>query len=382
MKRFAVLIALFYSAVSFGATTVPVQLLNSAGSSVGQAIVSTGVSSAPAWGGVGVNGIAALAANTVLANATGSSASPTAFSMPSCSATGNALNWTSGTGFTCQTSLATLASPALTGTPTAPTATAGTNTTQIATTAFVANSFAPLASPTFTGTATVANLAATGTITGVNGRLLNIQTFTSSGSYTPTSGANRALVCGVGGGGAGGGAPATGAAQASIGGGGSAGAFGCIYVASGLASQTVAIGAAGTGVSGANGGSGGQTSFGALMTLPGGPGGGTAGPTAGPAVAFSTAQSSAPGGTGSYVYSSKGAYANLGVIATATSFASGTGANSSYGAGGPNQAGSTSAGAGASGYGAGGGGAGALASQSAQTGGAGTAGIVVVYEYQ
>lgn len=47
---------------------------------------------------------------------------------------------------------APLASPALTGTPTAPTATAGTNTTQLATTAFVAASFAPLASPTLTGT--------------------------------------------------------------------------------------------------------------------------------------------------------------------------------------------------------------------------------------
>lgn len=50
---------------------------------------------------------------------------------------------------------APLASPALTGAPTAPTATAGTNTTQLATTAFVtaaANLKANLASPTFTGT--------------------------------------------------------------------------------------------------------------------------------------------------------------------------------------------------------------------------------------
>lgn len=53
---------------------------------------------------------------------------------------------------------ALLASPALTGTPTAPTAAGGTNTTQIATTAFVTaavstgtSGFAPLASPTFTG---------------------------------------------------------------------------------------------------------------------------------------------------------------------------------------------------------------------------------------
>jgi len=49
-------------------------------------------------------------------------------------------------------SFAPLASPTFTGTPTAPTATAGTSTGQLATTQFVATSFAPLASPTFTGT--------------------------------------------------------------------------------------------------------------------------------------------------------------------------------------------------------------------------------------
>jgi hypothetical protein len=53
--------------------------------------------------GLPASGIAAQAANTVLANATGSSASPTAFAMPSCSAAGNALRWTSGTGFICST---------------------------------------------------------------------------------------------------------------------------------------------------------------------------------------------------------------------------------------------------------------------------------------
>lgn len=50
---------------------------------------------------------------------------------------------------------ADLASPALTGTPTAPTAAPGANTTQLATTAFVAALGAlkaPLASPAFTGT--------------------------------------------------------------------------------------------------------------------------------------------------------------------------------------------------------------------------------------
>jgi hypothetical protein len=46
---------------------------------------------------------------------------------------------------------APLASPALSGTPTAPTAPPGTNTTQLATTAYVATTFAPLVSPTLTG---------------------------------------------------------------------------------------------------------------------------------------------------------------------------------------------------------------------------------------
>jgi hypothetical protein len=64
------------------------------------------------------------------------------------------------------TSRAPLASPTFTGTPLAPTAVADTNTTQIATTAYVvgqgylksataSSTYAPLASPTFTGTVTI-----------------------------------------------------------------------------------------------------------------------------------------------------------------------------------------------------------------------------------
>lgn len=62
---------------------------------------------------------------------------------------------------------APLASPALTGTPTAPTASSGTSTTQIATTAFVGQELtakAPLASPALTGTPT-APTASSGTST-------------------------------------------------------------------------------------------------------------------------------------------------------------------------------------------------------------------------
>lgn len=55
---------------------------------------------------------------------------------------------------------APLASPTFTGTPAAPTPAGGTNTTQIATTAFVVASFAPLASPALTGNPTLPTQAA------------------------------------------------------------------------------------------------------------------------------------------------------------------------------------------------------------------------------
>ncbi len=88
------------------------------------------------------------------------------------------------------TGAAPLASPALTGVPTAPTAAAGTNTTQLATTAFAGAAvavettraetaealLAPLASPTFTGTATAPTF--TGALTG------NATTATTAGNVT------------------------------------------------------------------------------------------------------------------------------------------------------------------------------------------------------
>jgi hypothetical protein len=56
---------------------------------------------------------------------------------------------------------ATIASPALTGTPTAPTPAANDNSTLIATTAFVAAGFLPIANPTATGTLTVPTIVGT-----------------------------------------------------------------------------------------------------------------------------------------------------------------------------------------------------------------------------
>ncbi len=128
MKKIIGAFIALYSAFAFSATLSPIQLLNPAGSTSGQAIVSTGASSAPAWGGIGLNGIAAIAANTVLANATGTSASPTAFSMPSCSSAASVLQYTSGTGFTCSSAFLTsptITTPNIVGTATNNNAAAG-----------------------------------------------------------------------------------------------------------------------------------------------------------------------------------------------------------------------------------------------------------------
>jgi len=64
MKKLFVVALLALSSVAFGATLTPVQLLNPAGSSSGQTILSTGATSAPAWGNVSVsalNGVLAVA---------------------------------------------------------------------------------------------------------------------------------------------------------------------------------------------------------------------------------------------------------------------------------------------------------------------------------
>lgn len=104
------------------ATEVPVQLLNPTGSTSGQAIVSTGASSAPAWGTVTAGTLAPQSANTVVANATASTASPTPVAIPSCSTTASALNYTTSSGFSCNATVnaatlngATFASPGTIG---------------------------------------------------------------------------------------------------------------------------------------------------------------------------------------------------------------------------------------------------------------------------
>lgn len=128
MKRLYSLLLLLLAFSASATTLNPIQLLNPVGSTSGQAILSTGTSTVPVWGNIAATSLSAQAANTVVGNFTGSSASPTAFVMPSCTGATNALGYTSGTGIVCNGSInaatlggATFASPGAIGSTTAST---------------------------------------------------------------------------------------------------------------------------------------------------------------------------------------------------------------------------------------------------------------------
>lgn len=103
---------------------------------------------------------------------------------------------------------------------------------------------------------------------------INVQQFTTSGTYTPTAGMAFCIVQIVGGGGGGGGATGPGAGNISIASGGGAATY-CqsLFNAATIGvSQAITIGAGGAGgAAGTNNGNpGGTTTFGALMTATGG----------------------------------------------------------------------------------------------------------------
>ncbi|MHA6837694.1 hypothetical protein [Ralstonia pseudosolanacearum] len=214
------------------------------------------------------------------------------------------------------------------------------------------------------------------------GRLLNVQIFTASGTYTPTAGTKSVLVEGCGAGGAGGGVPIASGTVAAAGGGGSAGSFGKKRILSGFAGVAVTVGAAGVGAANAAGTAGGTSSFGSLVTFPGG-GGGAVG------TATSTASVNAIGGTQSNAptsadIASPGWTGKPGINLGGASAFSGSGGDSPYGvAGGYAGANATYVqnGTAALGFGAGGGGAVGSNSGTTAAGGNGSAGLIIVWEY-
>lgn len=210
------------------------------------------------------------------------------------------------------------------------------------------------------------------------GRLINIQTFTSSGTYTPAAGAKNALVRCLGGGGAGGGTSGTGASQAASGGGGASGGYAESWITNpGI--ETVTIGAGGTGAVGASGNGGGTSSFGSLVVVMGGQGG-ALGPASSVFPGFG-AGGGVPGSVsvGGNIISSIGAEGGYATLLSSSSVAGAAGANSPFGGGGLHTANNTGNAAG--GKGAGGSSASAYASQGALAGGNGSAGLVIIEEY-
>lgn len=212
------------------------------------------------------------------------------------------------------------------------------------------------------------------------GRLINVQTFTASGTYTPTAGTKSVVVEVVGGGGAGGGTTASSASQASVAGGGGGGAYSKSRLASGFSGAAVTVGQGGTGVTGGNGGNGGASSFGALLSASGGIGSPLA-------ITYSTfpqfAGYGAGGsvGVGGNIVNAGGSYGTSGFMGNLTGVVSGSGGGTTLGGGANAVVSATANGNAGATPGAGGSGGSTLASGAAKSGGNGAAGIVIVYEY-
>lgn len=213
-----------------------------------------------------------------------------------------------------------------------------------------------------------------------SGRLINVQTFKNPGTstYTPTPGTRYVIVEVQGAGGSGGGAGTTGAGVIILGSGGASGAYAKAKITSGFSGVTVTVGAKGVNVAGDFGVSGGASSFGALVSCPGGPGGSKAGPVAAP---WNTGQSGTALPSGGNILSVGGNPGGVSVAISANQGFGAIGGASLFGSSGaPVSAGSN----GASAITAGSGGGGTMSPQNQTTalkGGDGADGIVIVWEY-
>ena len=298
--------------------------------SIGQATTFAGSFTTITGSGSGITGITyahlpALSANQVLGSVTATT--PSGLSLPSCSLSNDALSWTSGTGFGCNTLASS--SPGLVG----------------------------------------------------------IQVFTASGTYTEDAGTQQIIVEVVGQGGGGGGCASTSSSQNCSAGSGGSGSYAKVYYTSGFSPETITIGTAGAGGSaGDNAGTAGSTvSFGALVSCSGGAAGQGNTAIADTLVGFGTITGSLPadctisGGTS--LDDIPGAPPQYSIInAALNSNFSGAGANSPLGTGGVQER-ATNNGAPGRGFGAGGSGGSSANSGAAVTGGNPSGGEIIVYEF-
>ena len=209
------------------------------------------------------------------------------------------------------------------------------------------------------------------------GALLNVQIFTSNGTYTPTIGTNSIIVEGVGAGGQGGGTNATSATQYAVAAGGCSGAHGVGRFTSGFSGGIpVTIGAPEQYTPG------GATSLGTMFVCPGGYGaGGNINPTdvGTPLIYIPSSQNTNL--TGANLKANLGSSGSPGLFFGAMAVMSGAGGNSPFGPGGTSVGDVATVGYNGNGYGSGGGGVAAGPSSAAKLGGAGAPGLLIIYEY-
>ena len=210
--------------------------------------------------------------------------------------------------------------------------------------------------------------------------VVRTQVFTSSGTYTPNANMLYCIIECVGGGGGGGGAAITTAGTINGGGGGGGGSYARLLATAAAigASKTVTIGAAGgSAAAGANnGGAGGDTSVGTLCIGKGGAGGSGAaaggGASGGAGGVAGTGDVTVVGSAGTQGFRSTNAVDVFAIF-------SGGNSGLNFGTGGIYVVGN--AGAAGVGYGAGGAGGSDYSNSGNKTGGAGTAGIVIIKEF-
>lgn len=217
-----------------------------------------------------------------------------------------------------------------------------------------------------------------------NGGLIGFQVFTSSGTYTPTSGMRTCLAIAVGSGGGGGGVGSSAASSLGAAGGGAGStSYKRLTAADIGASKAVTIASGGAGGIGANdGAAGGDSSLDTLCIGKGGSGGAQAS-----AFGYGTGGAGGVAGTGDLNVPGMPGFGGVGAIGASVATKGGAGGSSPYGAGGREVAqiasGAVTNGNNGTGNGSGGSGATNLAAGGATTanGGNGTAGIVIIFEY-
>ena len=211
---------------------------------------------------------------------------------------------------------------------------------------------------------------------------VRVQTFPSSGTYTPTPGMVYCVVEMVGGGGGGGGTPTATSSSGCAGGAGGSGAYskGLFSATTIGTSQTVTVGAGGSAGANANGGSGGTSSLGSLITAPGG-GGGAVNITRTSSAVF-TGSAAAIAGTGGSI-NAPGTAGTMGVLLIGSNVLSGNGGSTLWGGGGIGVTGTNNGGTSAAAN-SGGGGSGSIVfgvTGVNAAGGSGGTGLVIITEY-